>query len=276
MNIPILLYHSVSDHSSERFRPWTIHPDLFAEHMQYLFESGYKPITVSDLANAIHAHGNGLPKKPVVITFDDGFADFMTEASPVLKQYGFPCTLYITTKYINQTSAWLASEGEENRPMLSWDEIRELDSSDIECGAHGHSHRQLDIAPYAEACEEILESKAILERMLDSPITSFSFPHGYHTKRLLKFLKLSEYSSGCTVCHSMASDRSDPYALPRIIIHADVSIKQLGLYLSGHHLRNDSESRILKVGAWRACRWVMDRIKPAISSSPTMLNSTGE
>ena len=108
------------------------------------------------------------------------------------------------------------------------------------------------------------------------PITTFSFPHGYHTQRLLKFLRLSEYSSGCIVGHAMASDTSDLYALPRIVIQADVAIKQLGFYLSGYHLRNGYENRRLQVCAWRVCRWVIDWVKPLFSLSPRMLNSAGE
>jgi len=275
MNLPILLYHSVSEHSSKRFYPWTIHPELFADHMSYLFESGYNPLTISQLATAIRAQGNGLPDKPVVITFDDGYADFMSGALPVLNRYGFQATLYIVTRYINKTSAWLISEGEKNRPMLSWKEIEKISLEGIECGAHGHTHRQLDIAPFAAACEEILTSKEILEQNLGVQINTFSFPHGYHTNRLLKFLRQSEYSSNCVVSHAMAVDTSDPYALPRIIIQADVTTKQLGRFLRGKDLRMNNKGKRFQALAWRMCRWGMDLISRPGPSLKMPINRTG-
>jgi len=266
MNIPILLYHSVSKQSSKRFHPWTIHPDLFAEHMAYLSEGGYTPITVSQLARALRLQGNGLPNNPVVITFDDGFADFMSGALPILIRYGFPSTLYLVTGYVNHTSEWLCSEGEGNRFMLCWEEIQDLPLHGVECGAHSHSHRQLDIAPFKEACEEIRTSKEILEEKLGRAIETFSFPHGYHTNRLLRFLKQSDYSSSCIVGHAMANDRSDPYALPRIIINADVSTKQLGRFLRGKDLRRLQKGKRLQTLAWRFCRWSMDLMRQPTSA----------
>src|SRR6266496_2657570 len=91
--VPILMYHSISDHASPKFKQFTVSPKLFAEHMAYLHQHRYIPITVTQFVNALS--NSTLPERPVVLTFDDGFADFYTEALPVLKHYGFAATLYV-------------------------------------------------------------------------------------------------------------------------------------------------------------------------------------
>ena len=88
-----------------------------------------------------------LPERPVVLTFDDGFADFFTEALPILQLYNFTATLYVTTGFIGSTSCWMQREGESTRLMLTWDQVSAMSASDIECGGHSHWHRQLDILP---------------------------------------------------------------------------------------------------------------------------------
>jgi peptidoglycan/xylan/chitin deacetylase (PgdA/CDA1 family) len=254
MHIPIFLYHSVSEHASKRFRPWAIPPGLFRAQLARLHERGYTAMTVTQLAAAIRSSDVLLPERPVVITFDDGYADFVSEALPILKTFGFVATLYITTGYIGSTSRWLSLSEDQDRLMLTWQEIELLAGEGIECGAHGHTHRQLDVIPFSRAQEEILTSKSILEENLGITIQSFSFPHGYHTDRLVAFLERSGYTSGCVVDHSMMVESSDLYALPRIIIRGDDSVEQIERYLRGEGLRMSSKVRGVQAALWRMFR----------------------
>src|SRR5713101_1852063 len=147
--VPILMYHSISEHAAPRFKPFAVSPTLFVEHMAYLHQHAYTPITVTQLINTRSKGSSALPEQPVVLTFDDGFADFYTEALPVLQRYGFVATLYVTTAFVNATSRWLQQEGEAERLMLTWEQLAEVNAHGIECGAHSHSHAQLDMLPAA-------------------------------------------------------------------------------------------------------------------------------
>src|SRR5437879_1113566 len=130
-NVPILMYHSVSREATPRFRPFTVSPELFAEHMDYLHHHAYTAFTVTQLISLLAEGKQTLPERVVVIIFDDGFADFFTEALPALKCYGFTTTLYIATAFVNGTSRWLKREGETMHPMLTWEQVRQLSSLGI-------------------------------------------------------------------------------------------------------------------------------------------------
>src|SRR5260370_31276092 len=132
--IPILMYHSIAQSTNPKFKQFAVPPALFAEHMTYLRQHSYTPINVTQLVCMLSQGKFALPERPVVLTFDDGFADFYTNALPVLQQCGFTATLYIATGFIGSTSLWLAREGEATRPMLTWAQVNEIGACGIECG----------------------------------------------------------------------------------------------------------------------------------------------
>jgi peptidoglycan/xylan/chitin deacetylase (PgdA/CDA1 family) len=102
--------------------------------MAYLHRHAYTSMTVTQFV-ALAKRETEFPKRPVVLTFDDGFADFYLAALPVLGRCGFPATLYVATAFVNETSRWLDREGEAGRPMLNWQQLREISARGIECGA---------------------------------------------------------------------------------------------------------------------------------------------
>ncbi len=142
------MYHSISDQAQPRFRKYVVSSALFAEHLTYLHQQEYTTLTVSEYVHAI-ATGARLPQRVVVLTFDDGLADFYNGAFPLLKQYGFVATLYIPTAFVGETSRFLWRENEADRSMLSWSQLRDLSANGMECGAHSHRHLQLDVIPLA-------------------------------------------------------------------------------------------------------------------------------
>ena len=236
--VPILMYHSISPASTAtmQFRPFTVSPACFAEHMAYLVAQHYTPITVTQLVASRFSGADPLPQKPVVLTFDDGFADFYASALPILKQYSFVATLFVTTAFVNATSRWLQKEGETARPMLTWEQLSELPTHGIECGAHSHSHAQLDILPCAMAKAEIEQSKKSLEDHLGRAITSFAYPFGYQTARIRQLVQAAGYTAACAVKHGMSTAQDDPFALRRLMVKADTNSVAFATLLTGAYL----------------------------------------
>ena len=259
--IPILMYHSISQHATPKFKPFAVSPVKFAEQMAYLHRHAFTPITVTQLAQALSQVGTPLPERPVVITFDDGFADFFTEALPVLMRYNFTATLYVTTGFINGTSGWLRHEGEASRPMLTWQQLAEICAQGIECGSHSHSHPQLDTLPLPVAIHEIVQSKKLIEEHLGVAVTSFAYPFGYYTIALQKQVQAAGYTSACAVKFALSSPSTDPFALARLMIEADTTIEDFAALL---HRGSSSVARTMYIHARTPVWQVMRRSSAAV------------
>ena len=193
--IPILMYHSVSERVSRRFRTFSVTPALFREHCRYLQEGGYSTLTVSDLADLLRRDARALPERPVILTFDDGFADFREQALDVLVAGGLTATLYVVADYLGGQSRWLRDRGEEQRRTLSWSELREVHAAGVECGSHSRTHPQLDVEPEARARDEIFGSKKALEDGIGAAVRSFAYPFGYFNRRVRELVRESAYES---------------------------------------------------------------------------------
>ena len=258
--IPVLMYHSISPSATPGYLPFAVPPSLFAEHMAYLADRGYTPMTVTQFIGAADQTRDTCPQRPVVLTFDDGFLDFFTEALPVLRRYGYPATLYLATGYIGGTSRWMQREGEASRPIVTWDQVREISASGVECGGHSHRHLQLDTLPRALARDEIVRCKSLLEDHLGQEVSSFAYPHGYHSAVTKRLVREAGYTSACAVGYAMSSRTADPFAIERLRMGADTSVDVLaGLLTTPVPSALATAYKRTRASGWRLARRVMHR-----------------
>ncbi len=227
------MYHSISSAAGARFRQFTVSPAAFAEQMAYLHRQRYTPLTVTQYVEARSRGASALAERPVILTFDDGFADFYTDALPVLKQYNLTATLYITTAFVEGASSWMRREKETTRPMLSWQQVREIVAHGIECGAHTHTHPQLDTLSLHAARNEMARSKSLLEDHLGQVVCSFAYPNGYQTARLRQAAREIGFTSACAVRHAPSSVAEDAFCLARLMVSADTNLTAFAALLSG-------------------------------------------
>lgn len=226
--IPILMYHSISQSTNPKFMQFAVPPARFTEQMAYLHIHGYTPMTVTQLIQS-----TALPEKPVILTFDDGMSDFFTEALPILTSYNFPATLYIVTAFVNGTCHWLQREGESSRLMVTWEQLAQIQAAGIECGAHSHTHPQLDMLLPSLTHDEIATSKKLLEEHLGRSVTSFAYPYGYYTTTTQQQVREVGYTSACAVNHSMYTVGAHPFALSRLMVKASTTIEDFSTLLTG-------------------------------------------
>ena len=174
--LPVLLYHSVSDAASSEVARYAITPRVFDGHMRHLAEEGYSSMTVTQLLPVLQGSAV-LPERPVLVTFDDGFRDFLTNARPVMQRHGIVSTLYATTGFLGDGEA--PGTNRSGDEMLSWSELAEVVRQGVEVGGHTHSHPMLDTLPHAAARDEIVRCKELIEQHTEAAVASFAYPHGY-------------------------------------------------------------------------------------------------
>ena len=171
---PILTYHSLDESGSVT----SVRPRCFCEHMHSLAKRGFVGISLSDLLDGWDGLGK-LPGRPVVLTFDDGFANLLEHAVPVLSGLNFRATVFVVTGRCGQTNDWPDQiPGIPRLPLLSWSELTQLEAAGFEVGAHSVTHRPLTEIPAADAEREIVESKTMIEDQLGQPVQSFAYPFG--------------------------------------------------------------------------------------------------
>ena len=258
--VPILMYHSVSERAQPRFRKFTLAPALFAEQMAYLAQHHYTTLTVSQYIS-MRATGVALPESVVLLTFDDGFADFYSAALPILKQHGFVATLYVATAFVGDVSRFLQREGETTRVMLTWDQLAEIASAGIECGAHGHDHMQLDVLPTDAARVQIVRSKQVLEDKLSRRIATFAYPYGYYRSAVKQLVRAAGYSSACAVRYRVSSAADELFALSRLIVTVDTGLERFIDLVAGRSPQVHPWYERSRAFAWRGIRLGLHALK---------------
>lgn len=220
--VPILMYHGIQKKLDKNQHPYfetNTYPELFAQHMQFLHESGYKTVTVQDAVSAAVHGQNG--HKLVAITFDDGFADFYTHAFPVLAQYQMTATMYLVSDWTREQRFT-----REEKEFLTWPEIREMQAHGIHFGSHTVSHPTLYSLDASELEFEIRRSKESIENKLGKAVHSFAYPYAFpeqdrnFTQQVRGFLQSSGYRNGVTTILGTANPQSDAYFLPRLPVNS--------------------------------------------------------
>ncbi len=140
MRLPVLLYHHVGPKGTRAHPELTVSPQRFERQVRWLAMRGYTGITAADWLRWVR-QGKPLPPKPILLTFDDGYADLGEHALPVLRRYGFSAVVYIITGKIGGKVAWEEPRDGESYTLMTAEQIRHWAREGIEFGAHSRTHR---------------------------------------------------------------------------------------------------------------------------------------
>lgn len=245
--VPILLYHSVSDAPVDWIAPYTVSPTTFAAHLDAVVASGRHPLTVSQFTDGLRGTAS-LPARPVVITFDDGFADFADNAMPALADRNFPSTLYMITGAL-AGGPWDCVLPPAR--MLGADDLPGVEAAGVEIGAHSHTHPQLDLLSDRAAADELARSRDVLADALGHPIRGFAYPHGYWRAGVRQLVATAGFDSACAVGNALCTGRDQMFALSRLMVMAGDDPSKIAAWLDGSDTRVLSPAhRVLSFG-WR-------------------------
>ncbi|MFF3982162.1 polysaccharide deacetylase family protein [Streptomyces sp. NPDC001828] len=247
--IPVLLYHAVMDEPPAWIAEFTITPRQFEDHLDVIRDSGRTPVTIGTLA-AHFAGRAALPPRPVVLTFDDGFADLPGRTAEALAERGVPATAYLTTGALAPGRRSLLPPA----PMMSLGQAGLLEEYGLEVGAHTVSHPQLDTLGHRELRRELVDSKAELEDRLGHRIDHLAYPHGYNSRAVRGAARTAGYQTAVAVRHALSSEYDEAYRIARLIVRRGHTLADVAAWMRGEGARaapyNDSP---LTVG-WRYYR----------------------
>jgi peptidoglycan/xylan/chitin deacetylase (PgdA/CDA1 family) len=215
ISVPILMYHQVSPRPHPSFRKYCVTPGAFAAQMAWLTWTGYRSISLDAVLAARSGQG-GLPRRPVVITFDDGFQDCWDYAVPVLRERGFSALFFLVAGLVGRRSTWLLREKGVEFPLMDWTAARGLLDAGLECGAHSLSHPRLAELPTAECRRELDESRQILADGLGHEVTHLAYPFGSYDERVRAIAAEVGYRSACSVRIGLSKPDDDALALHRV------------------------------------------------------------
>lgn len=253
--IPILMYHALSAASTPGFRRWTLAPDVLEAHLGYLSQEGYRAISVTELTERRRRGDLSPGDRLVVLTFDDAYADFRDVALPMLLRYGMTATLFVPTSYVGGRSGWMRREGEGDRAVLSWPELKGIARLGIEIGAHSHTHSELDTLSQRELAEQAQLPKALLEERLGTPVRSIAYPFGHYDRRVRDTVSAAGYSAACTMNSWAVTAADHPLELPRLAVFDDTDVARLAARLvSGRGPARRLALRARRAGQVRARR----------------------
>jgi len=183
------------------------------------------------------ALGDGpLPERPIVISFDDGTADFWHHARPALAEHGFTATLFVVTGHVGGESSWDAALGEPARRLMGWDQIGELHRAGHEIGSHTHRHRVLTELSDDEVRDQLKASRDTLAERLGRPPEFVAYPRGFYEPRHKSLAREAGYRGACAVTLKLGDVWSaDSYELKRMPIKGTESMLRfrLRLWLAG-------------------------------------------
>lgn len=180
VRLPVLAYHHVGTPKPGSYEDLSVSPARFAQHVRWLHRRGYRSISPAEWVQWVR-HGTPLPPKPVILTFDDAFADIAEHALPVLQRYGFGATVFVPTDHIGGTNAWDEARGSAIHPLMSASQLREWADRGIELGAHGRTHCDLAAVPPAVAAQELAASRRELAPIGGRAVTACAYPYGSYS-----------------------------------------------------------------------------------------------
>lgn len=210
IEVPILMYHYIStppEDADEYRYNLSLPPEMFRQHLQYMADNNFTPISLYDLDNALLT-GALLPQKPVILTFDDGYIDHYTNAFPLLREFGFTGTFFIIT-----------ARADANDPNhLNWAQIREMADAGMSMESHTKNHPSLRERSDDFLIYEILGSLESLEHYLGRPPRMFSYPIGHYDNATLNVAGSLPIWRAVTTENGRTHTTTNRLLLPRVRI----------------------------------------------------------
>ena len=212
-SVPILMYHEIGATANS---PWCVPEETFRAQIACLKEQGFQTILPADLG-AHFRRGKPLPRKPIILTFDDGYLSNLKIVEPILKEHGFRAMVYLITSQVSETPERRYTY--EGKPCLTWPEALAMQKRRvIAFGGHAHNHNNLALDD--KAAFQIAECFRQLTLHGICPPYSFCYPHGQQNQETRRLVRETGFQTAVVCEDAVAEIRpsGDLFALPRVSV----------------------------------------------------------
>lgn len=255
----ILSYHGVAESNADVDPEFLrVSPAAFRGQLNLLLGAGYRIVTVAELAAAARAAGGEPPPGLAALSFDDGMDDNHHNLLPILREYGVPASVYVTTGLIGKENPWMVPG--TSRMMIE-DELLELHGAGIELGAHTVTHPNMEELTYDECLQEITTSRDYLHELTGEPVRTFAYPFCKYGDDAIRAARDAGFEAAVT-CQWRGS--WDPFQMKRVMITGkdgapSFALKIWELY---GHLFHSAPGRVART----ATRGVRRRVRAVIEA----------
>ncbi len=217
-----LLYHAIGERGEASSR-YIVPADALARQLAWLRRRGYAPMSVDEYVRH-RSSGKPPPAHSVVLTFDDGYGDNFSAASPLLRAEAMSATIFLVSASVGGANEWDADTELAGRRLLTWQEIGDLREAGVGFGAHTRSHASLPSLGLTDAEVEIRGSREELERRLEIPVPHFAYPYGRAGGAIEALVEKCGFASACGIRPGRNTFATPLFALRRCEIDGRMSL----------------------------------------------------
>lgn len=209
--VPLVwMYHSIAPYDEDPYEV-TMTPHRFESQMRWLRRRRLRGVSMQEL---LRASAEGRARGLVGLTFDDGYQDFIPNALPVLRRYGYTATVFVLAGRLGGENEW--SRPGPNKALLTADEVKQIAEAGMEIGSHGLKHISLLKADEAMLTSEVSHSRELLQKLISRPVQGFCYPYGYLDAHVVDAARGAGYDYACAV---KAGPEIGRHAIPRTLVH---------------------------------------------------------
>ena len=239
----ILSYHAIADLSSSSvLEQYGIPPELFRSQIAALRSSGYHFISATEFLAFLHGR-SGLPRRSLLLTFDDCYEDLLKNAAPLLKELNIPAVAFAVSGRLGGCNDWDAKIGAPALKLVDAEGLQALSGQGMEIGCHSRTHPQLPCLSNEALKSEVSDSINELKTHGLDGVRLFAYPHGEHDQRVRNAIQVAGLEAAMTVEPGVVLPGDHPYELPRIEVFRSDRIWKLRWKLAREkHLTNTRAS----------------------------------
>jgi len=192
-----------------------VHPQAFRRQMAWLKRLGYQGMSLREAVPYIQGERTG---KVAAISFDDGFANVLENAAPILQEHGFTATNFIVANNIGSRNSWDRVLGVATADCMTIDQLKEWAALGHEVGSHTLDHVHLTQVDDDEAARQMRQSRQALEDLTGYPVQGFAYPYGEHVQKHRRMVREAGFSYAVTTERRRSRVGDDVFGLPRLTI----------------------------------------------------------